>query len=590
MPLTVTCPACASPFTLSEDLLQRKVAGNLVTVKCRHCSAEIALDVNETSALLPSHEAPRRAPSPPRRKTQLGLGPAPAAARLIGQSAADTPLGVAATRTPLPSAVAATPLPRDAIALPRGLGTVPKTVKIEALPIWDDSEETVQINAPKLPPEPPPKPAIARHLPRVPHPPRKVREEEPELIEAEEIPASSSDAVTLDAPLVEPAQSDLQSGKRAADESWLDSNFELHDTRGAPTIDVSHLDEPPPSIDRIDVDVDIIEEAEIEALQAARAKRSRTMPLYDLSDLLPPASDSIRRSESVGAVAKTQASDSPASVSLPAPESKARGRKFVVAPHSPPAEANTATAPASAPKAKPAGAALWFGLVAVAAGVVAVVGLRGHQPEVHVANEPTAVPTRESPASGATTVATIAPVTPEVATVAASAALVEPSATPSVTMPATKAIATTVSAPTTTSSKANVTREPALEAAPLVAPTATNEVAKPELPTAPSKPVEAHNAPPAAEDGTEFDPAAARSALASAATQASACRKDGDPSGTATITITFAPSGRVTSANLQGPPFAGTATGGCIANTMRHATVPAFSGERVTVTKSIVVQ
>ena len=102
--------------------------------------------------------------------------------------------------------------------------------------------------------------------------------------------------------------------------------------------------------------------------------------------------------------------------------------------------------------------------------------------------------------------------------------------------------------------------------------------------------MEAHNAPAPAAPDTEFDPSAARNALASVATQASSCRKEGDPSGTANLTITFAPSGRVTSAQVQGPPFAGTATGGCIASTMRRANVPAFSGDYVTVSKTIVVQ
>jgi len=111
-----------------------------------------------------------------------------------------------------------------------------------------------------------------------------------------------------------------------------------------------------------------------------------------------------------------------------------------------------------------------------------------------------------------------------------------------------------------------------------------------EKPVVADKPVEAHNAPPPAAPDTEFDRDAARNALASAASQASACRKEGDPSGTANLTITFAPSGRVTSAQIQGPPFSGTATGGCIASTMRRASVPAFSGDYVTVSKTIVVQ
>ncbi|MEO6602638.1 MAG: hypothetical protein ABIQ16_22330, partial [Polyangiaceae bacterium] len=292
---------------------------------------------------------------------------------------------------------------------------------------------------------------------------------------------------------------------------------------------------------------------------------------------------------------KARASDSPATVSVPAPESKARERKFVVAPETP------TSASAGAPKTKRAGAPAWFALMAIAAGVIAIVGLRGRQPEAHVASEPTQAPVAsEAPRGAAAEPVTQNGVATEAPSASASAPLVVPPTS------ATTSIATAITAPVMTSASANLKPEsekpavtPVPEPAPALEKPALEEPAlekpaleKPALekPAAPSKPVEVHNAPPAAADGTEFDRAAARNALASAAAEASACRKDGDPSGTATITITFAPSGRITSANLQGPPFAGTATGGCIANTMRHATVPAFSGERVTVTKTIVVQ
>ena len=96
--------------------------------------------------------------------------------------------------------------------------------------------------------------------------------------------------------------------------------------------------------------------------------------------------------------------------------------------------------------------------------------------------------------------------------------------------------------------------------------------------------------PPSGEPAGPFDRAAASAALNSSAAQASSCRKDGDPSGVASVTITFAPSGRVTSANISGPPFAGTPTGGCIANTLRKARIPAFDGDRVTVSKTVVIQ
>jgi hypothetical protein len=52
------------------------------------------------------------------------------------------------------------------------------------------------------------------------------------------------------------------------------------------------------------------------------------------------------------------------------------------------------------------------------------------------------------------------------------------------------------------------------------------------------------------------------------------------------VKVTFAPSGNVTSAQVEGPPFAGTPVGGCIASAFRGAKVPPFSGAPVTVSKS----
>jgi hypothetical protein len=84
-----------------------------------------------------------------------------------------------------------------------------------------------------------------------------------------------------------------------------------------------------------------------------------------------------------------------------------------------------------------------------------------------------------------------------------------------------------------------------------------------------------------------FDTAAAAAALEAAASAASGCRKADDPTGTATVIVTFAPSGRVTNATVNGKPFAGTLTGGCIAAAMRRATVPPFVGSSVTVSKRV---
>jgi predicted Zn finger-like uncharacterized protein len=87
-----------------------------------------------------------------------------------------------------------------------------------------------------------------------------------------------------------------------------------------------------------------------------------------------------------------------------------------------------------------------------------------------------------------------------------------------------------------------------------------------------------------------FSVSAAQVALTQAAANAASCAKPGGPTGTGKAQVTFAPSGRVTSANVATPPFAGTGVGGCVASVFRRARVPAFSGNPVTVSKSFSVK
>jgi hypothetical protein len=122
------------------------------------------------------------------------------------------------------------------------------------------------------------------------------------------------------------------------------------------------------------------------------------------------------------------------------------------------------------------------------------------------------------------------------------------------------------------------------------APRPTPRAEPAEKPEAtPKRPVAAEPAKPV-DMGGEFDRAAAGAALGSAASSAAGCRKDGDPTGLAIVKVTFTNSGKATRAVIEGPPFAGTATGGCIAAQMRAAKVPPFGGDRVTVTKRVVIQ
>lgn len=86
--------------------------------------------------------------------------------------------------------------------------------------------------------------------------------------------------------------------------------------------------------------------------------------------------------------------------------------------------------------------------------------------------------------------------------------------------------------------------------------------------------------------GTAFNRDAAATALGAALANAQRC-VPGGMGGVARVAVTFAPSGRVTQATVEGPPFAGTPAGGCIARRARAASVPAFPGGPVTVHKSV---
>jgi tRNA A-37 threonylcarbamoyl transferase component Bud32 len=98
-------------------------------------------------------------------------------------------------------------------------------------------------------------------------------------------------------------------------------------------------------------------------------------------------------------------------------------------------------------------------------------------------------------------------------------------------------------------------------------------------------PVEGPSGAPA--DGSGFDRVAANAAMATARASAATCRRPADPPGEARVVVTFAPTGKVVDAHLEGPPFAGTATGHCIAAQYRAIAVPPFSGEPVVLRRKV---
>lgn len=102
-------------------------------------------------------------------------------------------------------------------------------------------------------------------------------------------------------------------------------------------------------------------------------------------------------------------------------------------------------------------------------------------------------------------------------------------------------------------------------------------------PPAEKKEPEQSNAPP-------FNTDAAKAALSTAASNAAACKSSDGPTGSGKVQVTFAPSGRVTTATVVSGPFGGTSVGGCVARAFRQARVPAFSGDSQTVSKSFSIE
>lgn len=83
-----------------------------------------------------------------------------------------------------------------------------------------------------------------------------------------------------------------------------------------------------------------------------------------------------------------------------------------------------------------------------------------------------------------------------------------------------------------------------------------------------------------------FDTQAAREALNAASSKAADCRQEGGATGKGKVQLTFATTGRVSSASIVEGPFTGTAAGNCALRHFRAAHVPPFSGTPQTVAKS----
>jgi hypothetical protein len=161
------------------------------------------------------------------------------------------------------------------------------------------------------------------------------------------------------------------------------------------------------------------------------------------------------------------------------------------------------------------------------------------------------------------------------------------SALPAPTPPATHAGTSTAAVPPSTPEPASASASRSAIAPP-GSPSTTPNAGFAELFASGARTADDKNG--GAGQAQRFDQNAAKAALTAAAFETAKCREVGGPLGRATVVVTFEPSGKVSSATVSDPPFAGTSSGACIAAAMKRATVPAFSGLPGTMTKIISIQ
>ena len=245
----------------------------------------------------------------------------------------------------------------------------------------------------------------------------------------------------------------------------------------------------------------------------------------------------------------------------------------------------SSVAPAAAQQASPGSA---LGARAKLAGGIALFGVVLVLVFLKMAQSPTTTPTVTTTETAAPIVATeTAKPAPPTATPPPTASPEAPTAArdPGAAAKRDKESAAATPPTATTSTVATPTPRSTAAPSPVVAGAAP-VAATPPVVAAPVVVVP----PPPPPAAAEFNKSAAVAALAAAAGRAAGCKQPDGPSGGATVSITFAPSGRVTSSKVTGPPFQGTPVGGCIASAFRSASVPPFDGSPITVTKTVNVR
>ena len=568
MSFEVNCGKCGARFTLPDDLYERKVRGRVVTVRCKKCRADISVDGTK-------HEAVDATPTVP----LSGPGSLPAVEGLWVVSFGDDD-DRELTLTQLKKALEKGEIDRDTLVWNTSLDEWLTIAEVPALADLVKADEVggflgtgVAVGpeaellgedeigpfrsvgagtmserpegAKPAAPEPEKEPAgaataktaeppVVEGTPTVPLAAPPAKADKPEEPGSSKRPPKPEKKLPVAPPKVRPAWlSDPPPKPPATVDPDLPEGEEPAPSSGTPDLRTLMGSKPDAEPEVRGKDESVSED--IFAIGGGGI--ATALPTIDLTSIEPPPSSEPRSSR--------KKRDEEAAASSERPKAKKKTDTKTKRPPPAPSARESKAQPAKEEE-KGGSPLVWLLLAAAGAFVVYWFFLR--TPEPTKPSEPTARPTAETRTD---------PTPPVVPT---------PSPTPTVAAPAVDAAATAV--------------EDAAAATKEEKPTGKEE--KPSAGTGGAG-GDVAMAPP-------FDANAARASLASAASAAAGCRKEGDPAGTATVVVTFAPSGRVTTANISGPPFAGTPTGGCIAAAMRGAKVPAFSGERVTVSKTVVIQ
>lgn len=540
--MKITCQSCQARYTIADE----KVRGKIVKIRCKKCSATIVVDGNQVHAAVPTE--PEDAPT---RVLDAPSGGAPS----------DPPWSVSVadgdertlTTAALVELYARGEVFDDTYVWRDGMEDWKALAEVEELrpALGRFVRETMVADAVLPPaPEPTPAPAPAAGL----------------------FAASPAGALATPVPRASDAAARRKSSRGGTDLFAASSGSEA-----------SNPGTPPPS--------------ERSSDRKMSGERSENSVLFSLSALTASAQPSSKKDEPREPMSSGMLDIHDLSTAMPAPKAPDRGLDDIInlggggifsqslaapvlAPPSADAIAAVSAAPSQSGAAQPKSRT---GLVLGAVAILAVAGvagayLLGQGTSGAPAPVASAVPP-ESASAAPTDTATAAAGTAAATAAASAAAAVAPQPTAIVpgALPPTPA-------------KAD---KPA-GAAP-VAAKSEPRAAEPKAPVAKAEPKAAEPKAPAtaaaepAADGPAFDRAAALTALGNAASAAQSCKKPDGPTGSGRVAVTFATTGMVTTANVEGPPFAGTPVGGCVAARFRSAHVPAFSGGTVTVHKSFTI-